>query len=428
LQAPGLHRQLQTTYVEGQAPSTRSNYHTAVFGPNGYSTIIFDLYSTVAFPASPTSICFYVRFAAATVSLPVLRGYVSGVRSHQVDLDLAWFAPSDTLERVWRSLEREIGIPGVAPQATLAMDMLLPIRALLDIEESHDDRVFWACLIWPVLVGLRGGEFLWRTGNKKSKLLTCDRVSFTVRPGDTRSLPYQVHVKDSKTLFKDHHLQVEVPRVKSDDRVCPATALADMLERAPPSALPATGDRPLFMLLGGAIVSFEYFKARLTELLTMIDRLPINPITMKIARRTYVTGATKANFPSAVIRQGGRWAAGSNAYQAYLDLTAEDSDANASTLVASTAPTVTALEAPVPSSVRPHSPPTTERGQVHSYVDDLFVVTHPSSTRTSTATTTTPTTATTTTTTTTAGGAAQSSALPASSSGRRRRKPARLDH
>jgi hypothetical protein len=310
---------LQTTYSDALTPGTHSKYHTAVWGPNGYATIMaMMMYSDLAFPACPISIAFWLTWSALFISIETLRGYMTGLHNYHTDHDLTWAVDRKFMSRIWSGLARHYGIAVRQLKESITPEVLRAFATAIDFN-SHNDRVFFAACCLGTFCCLRGGEFLWSHGKNTLKMLTVGDVTFTSQTGSA-----YLHLRETKTLWMLKHLKAPIPTLANDVR-CPVTRIKDMLERSPRSIPSPDKARALFMLDDGAILSIGFMCARADDLMRLLGIRGPHPLNAKSWRAGGVLGALRAGIAEAMVCELGRFVPGSTAFLSYL--CSKDSDA-----------------------------------------------------------------------------------------------------
>jgi hypothetical protein len=180
----------------------------------------------------------------------------------------------------------------------------------LDLEHTHDDRVFWgtAC---PMVYGLfRCAEL---TADGDSPCFPRERDFTPVRGAETKAA--NLHLPQSKTDILSQG--VDVPLVANDSLTCPLKAIAAMKEGSPLHA--PFPESPLFRLEDGSPVSGKWFRKRIKELVQKANLGDGQKYTAHSCRRGGAQALFDAGVPPTHIKIIGRWK--SNSFLHYIGVT-----------------------------------------------------------------------------------------------------------
>jgi hypothetical protein len=292
---------------------TRSSYHTAVYGPNGYVTVLvsFGVPEADLWPASTANIGSWLSWLLMQ-NLHSGSSYVSGLRDAHVEAGLAWMA-SEQEQLILTKLRK--GYLRSLPPKENNSKRAFPITPLHIRAFARDQRVwdapeginFLAAHACASYAASRGGELFSFQGKDcpRSKTILVKHLKFMHSAhGMIITLPFD------KT-HQAHTVDLWFPELPGDE-TCPVALVKEMIEqRRQRRGRDDRPDEPLFQSNNGSHLVFSKIKqwtfAALYRLGLFIPE--DSYLGLKMWRRGHTSAFE--SIPPAIydaLRRAGRWA------------------------------------------------------------------------------------------------------------------------
>lgn len=264
------------------------------------------------YPVSEEKVCYFVVYQALFVGLPTVYKYLSGIRSAQLDMGIAWpeTAGWHRFSRVMRFLKKKYGCAVSAPpRRPITTEVLEAFLPTLDLS-LHNDRLFFAASCLAVFCFWRGSEFLFSAGSATNHHLLLGQFQWT---GSGRNTGVSIRLLHSKTKWWRRDVMTRAS--STGTAACPVKAVAAYLSA---SKLGLSAKSFLFTLADGAPLSRSWMLARTARALAdaNIDDDRYRSVSW---RGGGALSARRAGVSDSVIKMLGRWQ--SNAFMFYLPAT-----------------------------------------------------------------------------------------------------------
>ena len=272
------------------------------------------------FPVDPIVLATWIVYEAVFIKISSLKGYLSGVRSAQIDRGYNWVLQGNpTCARALRFVKRKYGSPEKAMKIPISLGTLLRMCELIPgwpIPElvSHDDRLFIAASCIGTMGFLRGGEFL--TSSKSSRPLLLFKQVQIKRVADRPTVVVSIAHPKAKWWLTSQDVLCVAP--SSDALLNPVAWLSAYRILSP---VPFHDDRAAFLLEDGSPLSRNWMVKKTEDLLraAKIDLQDARGAPVKVLASSWRAGgvqsAKEANLSDATIMSLGRWK--SNAWTNY---------------------------------------------------------------------------------------------------------------
>jgi hypothetical protein len=268
-------------------------------------------------PATYTKLCFWMEWSAFMTCAESATKYCAGVRSYHLGKGMPWMEDWHDRQRLKRfkaGLLRRHGRKERAEVTIITVLSLLLFLPLLDLENSHNDRLFFAVTCALVYRGFRGGELLSPRTKERNRQLPL-RAWKTGKEGGFLRLPF------TKTSI-DRPQHVFLPRLKKY-KTCPAQALDDFVQKS--TAHSGDRDEPLLLMENGKPLTIKIMLEWSRLKLQQSGQPPMAKLAATSWRKGMGTFADELDPQKLVdaTKEVGRWK--SNAYLPCLSAEGRDS-------------------------------------------------------------------------------------------------------
>lgn len=287
---------------QGISHTTRASYQAAV---NSYTSFARERRFAPIFPATAQGLMAWVGSFQGRVEAGTLKHYLSGLRSHHVDIGFPIDQFSNvTLERCVRGYRRHHGEKPVRQALPLTLPLIEAMVRYYTRRPPLTPRAATFIAVFTLAFGcfLRMGEVTFDVFDPRFNPQRCD-----VNLGTN---PPTFNIKASKTDVFRQSTTVAIP--EGSAYACPRRALHMFL-----NLVPGRASDPLFAFDG----KFPK-KLVVDEVHRVLTEIGVAPpgYTGHSFRRGAATWAHQIGLPDSEIQRLGRWAATGESYRRYIDV------------------------------------------------------------------------------------------------------------
>jgi hypothetical protein len=316
---PSLVSSARAIYDASLEKETRSSYHTAVFGPNGYQTTLLNLghRANDIWPANPSLIGLWLAWLHAQ-NLASGTSYLSGLRDAHLHRKLPWLPTSHDAAAVakLRKGYNRLLTPKANASSRIFAITPLHIRAFAtspQITEAQNGVNFLAASACASYGSNRGGELFSQASavEARSKIIRRKHLIFRPQAGGM-----SIMLPRDKT-HGSTPIEVWLPEL-TDDPTCPVALVRSMIAEREDEHGPDSPESPLFQASDGSHIDFNTLKKWSIEAIYRVGSfIPENEtIGLKSWRRGHTTAFERispARYEG--LKQAGRWKG--HSHQAY---------------------------------------------------------------------------------------------------------------
>jgi hypothetical protein len=276
-------------------PGTRATYGTAVARYIEWTSAR----RLPPFPADPVVLSGWVLDLSLFIAVSSVSKYLSGVRRHQLDVTIyEWnLQGNHVLASVLRFCKKRWPEKGRRNKTPITVLILCLFRAKLNLNGSHDDRMFFAASTVGTAGLLRGGEFLLSPSTTlEQRLLVSDFIF------DSSGSRVDVNISASKTKFWRNDIRVLLYATGTDS--CPLRAILDYMSA---SVVPLPENDFMFKRADGSPLTKAWMFKRTKALLASLDLAGSDKVFAASWRAGGAISAKWAGIYPDVVLAMGRW-------------------------------------------------------------------------------------------------------------------------
>jgi hypothetical protein len=234
--APKIIRDIATKIYQGAVlKTTRSTYKTAVYGPNGYVTVLrlFRVQDQDMWPATPELVSTWVAWLEAQ-SLSCAKSYITGLRDAHVDADIPWMSGQQQLARLSKIRSGASKITNLRPKKLNSKCFPitpLHVRVFAEcsaIREAPDGPTFLAISAIASYRGNRGGELLIPPDASPDGDGDCSLRMCHLQLNDEARSAILTLPRDK--THQSSTVDIWLPELE-DDATCPLGLICDMIDQ-----------------------------------------------------------------------------------------------------------------------------------------------------------------------------------------------------